>query len=36
MRPVRTAFAGALLGTLVLTGCGQTGTTATPAASPTP
>ncbi|TMR07605.1 ABC transporter substrate-binding protein, partial [Nonomuraea turkmeniaca] len=31
MRPVRTAFAGALLGTLVLAGCGQTGTTtATP------
>ncbi|GGO73478.1 ABC transporter substrate-binding protein [Nonomuraea cavernae] len=39
MRPVRTAFAGALLGTLVLTGCGQSGTTAStsaaPAASPT-
>ncbi|WP_336210349.1 ABC transporter substrate-binding protein [Nonomuraea sp. LPB2021202275-12-8] len=31
MRPVRTAFAGALLGTLVLAGCGQTSTTATPA-----
>lgn len=31
MRPVRTAFAGALLGTLVLAGCGQTGTTAAPA-----
>ncbi|MFB4287162.1 ABC transporter substrate-binding protein [Nonomuraea sp. ATR24] len=31
MRPVRTAFAGALLGTLLLAGCGQTGTTATPA-----
>ncbi|MBT2229127.1 ABC transporter substrate-binding protein [Nonomuraea sp. NEAU-A123] len=30
MRPVRTAFAGALLGTLVLTGCGQSGTTTTP------
>ncbi|PZG17265.1 ABC transporter substrate-binding protein, partial [Nonomuraea aridisoli] len=23
MRPVRTAFAGALLGTLLLAGCGQ-------------
>ncbi|GGP14757.1 ABC transporter substrate-binding protein [Nonomuraea glycinis] len=34
MRPVRTVFAGALLGTLVLAGCGQTSTTATPAASP--
>ncbi|MEO3789710.1 ABC transporter substrate-binding protein [Nonomuraea sp. B10E15] len=33
MRPVRTAFAGALLGTLVLAGCGQAGTTATPASS---
>ncbi|MFC4119238.1 ABC transporter substrate-binding protein [Nonomuraea zeae] len=33
MRPVRTVFAGALLGTLVLAGCGQTGTTASPAAS---
>ncbi|MEV5556558.1 ABC transporter substrate-binding protein [Nonomuraea wenchangensis] len=32
MRPVRTVFAGALLGTLVLAGCGQSsGTTATPA-----
>ncbi|MEW9548941.1 ABC transporter substrate-binding protein [Nonomuraea sp. NPDC050783] len=31
MRPVRTAFAGALLGTLVLAGCGQTG--GTPATS---
>ncbi|MEU7854413.1 ABC transporter substrate-binding protein [Nonomuraea sp. NPDC049141] len=30
MRPVRTAFAGALLGTLVLTGCGQNSTTTTP------
>lgn len=35
MRPVRTAFAGALLGTLVLAGCGQTGTTATPTPAPT-
>lgn len=35
MRPVRTAFAGALLGTLVLTACGQTGTTTTPSAAPT-
>ncbi|WP_157244314.1 ABC transporter substrate-binding protein [Nonomuraea typhae] len=34
MRPVRTAFAGALLGTLVLTACGQTGTTTTPSAAP--
>ncbi|MFI6497004.1 ABC transporter substrate-binding protein [Nonomuraea typhae] len=34
MRPVRTAFAGALLGTLVLTACGQTGTTATSPAAP--
>jgi iron complex transport system substrate-binding protein len=34
VRPVRTAFAGALLGTFVLAGCGQTGTTASPAASP--
>ncbi|MGN9779884.1 ABC transporter substrate-binding protein [Nonomuraea sp. ZG12] len=34
MRPVRTVFAGALLGTLVLAGCGQPSTTATPAASP--
>ncbi|MGP4093316.1 ABC transporter substrate-binding protein [Nonomuraea sp. KM90] len=33
MRPVRTAFAGALLGTLVLAGCGQTGTTASPSAT---
>ncbi|MEU6793167.1 ABC transporter substrate-binding protein [Nonomuraea wenchangensis] len=32
MRPVRAVFAGALLGTLVLAGCGQSsGTTATPA-----
>ncbi|MEU4516015.1 ABC transporter substrate-binding protein [Nonomuraea wenchangensis] len=32
MRPVRTVFAGALLGTLMLAGCGQSsGTTATPA-----
>ncbi|MEO3803200.1 ABC transporter substrate-binding protein [Nonomuraea sp. B1E8] len=34
MRPVRTAFAGALLGTLVLAGCGQAGTTATPSSAP--
>ncbi|RVX39206.1 iron complex transport system substrate-binding protein [Nonomuraea polychroma] len=34
MRPVRTAFAGALLGTLVLAGCGQSGTTATPTSAP--
>ncbi|MEU8360683.1 ABC transporter substrate-binding protein [Nonomuraea sp. NPDC048882] len=35
MRPVRTAFAGALLGTLLLAGCGQGGgTTASPSASP--
>ncbi|MER6001498.1 ABC transporter substrate-binding protein [Nonomuraea angiospora] len=34
MRPRRTALAGALLGTLVLAGCGQTGTTATPSAAP--
>ncbi|MEV0592502.1 ABC transporter substrate-binding protein [Nonomuraea cavernae] len=34
MRPVRTAFAGALLGTLVLTGCGQSGTTANTSAAP--
>ncbi len=35
MRPVRTAFAGALLGTLVLAGCGQSGcTTASPSAPP--
>ncbi|TDC08092.1 ABC transporter substrate-binding protein [Nonomuraea longispora] len=33
MRPVRTAFAGALLGTLVLAGCGQAGTTATPSSA---
>ncbi|MEV1178883.1 ABC transporter substrate-binding protein [Nonomuraea sp. NPDC049784] len=33
MRPVRTAFAGALLGTLVLAGCGQTAPT--PSAAPT-
>lgn len=31
MRPVRKALAGALLGTLLLAGCGQTGTTANPA-----
>lgn len=31
MRPVRKALAGALLGTLVLAACGQTGTTATSA-----
>ncbi|MCK2220519.1 ABC transporter substrate-binding protein [Actinomadura sp. ATCC 31491] len=39
MRPVRTAFAGALLGTLVLAGCGQTGgtpATPSPAASSAP
>ncbi|MFI9561328.1 ABC transporter substrate-binding protein [Nonomuraea endophytica] len=35
MRPVRTALAGALLGTLVLTACGQTGTTTTSSAAPT-
>ncbi|MGW3343863.1 ABC transporter substrate-binding protein [Nonomuraea rubra] len=34
MRPVRTAFAGALLGTLLLAGCGQGGTTTT-ASAPT-
>ncbi|RBQ20148.1 ABC transporter substrate-binding protein [Spongiactinospora rosea] len=41
MRPLRSAFAGVLLGVLALAGCGQTGTTggqtaasATPAASP--
>jgi iron complex transport system substrate-binding protein len=34
VRPVRTAFAGALLGTLVLAGCGQTGTTASPSPAP--
>ncbi|SEG85674.1 iron complex transport system substrate-binding protein [Nonomuraea solani] len=34
MRPVRTALAGALLGTLVLAGCGQTGTSASPSATP--
>jgi iron complex transport system substrate-binding protein len=33
VRPVRTAFAGALLGTLVLAGCGQTSTNATPPAT---
>jgi iron complex transport system substrate-binding protein len=32
VRPVRTVLAGALLGTLALAGCGQTGTTAGPAA----
>ncbi|QYC40412.1 Fe(3+)-citrate-binding protein YfmC precursor [Nonomuraea coxensis DSM 45129] len=37
MRPVRTVFAGALLGTLVLAGCGQSsGTTATPAPTTPP
>ncbi|MFC7587724.1 hypothetical protein ACFQYP_31650 [Nonomuraea antimicrobica] len=36
MRPVRMAFAGALLGTLVLAGCGQTGTTASPPATAPP
>ncbi|MGW2154469.1 ABC transporter substrate-binding protein [Nonomuraea sp. NPDC001699] len=35
MRPVRTAFAGALLGTLVLAGCGQTGANVAPSNSPT-
>ncbi|AQZ65054.1 Vitamin B12 ABC transporter, B12-binding component BtuF [[Actinomadura] parvosata subsp. kistnae] len=38
MRPVRTAFAGALLGTLLLAGCGQGGDTTTsapPSAAPT-
>ncbi|MER6577778.1 ABC transporter substrate-binding protein [Nonomuraea sp. NPDC001023] len=34
MRPVRTAFAGALLGTLVLAGCGQTGANVAPSNSP--
>ncbi|MEV0993519.1 ABC transporter substrate-binding protein [Nonomuraea sp. NPDC050202] len=34
MRPVRTAFAGALLGTLLLAGCGQGGDTTT-ASAPT-
>lgn len=34
MRPVRTAFAGALLGTLVLAGCGQGGTSASPSPAP--
>ncbi|MEU8252038.1 ABC transporter substrate-binding protein [Nonomuraea sp. NPDC048916] len=34
MRPVRMAFAGALLGTLVLAGCGQTGTATSPSAAP--
>ncbi|MFI9590581.1 ABC transporter substrate-binding protein [Nonomuraea sp. NPDC052265] len=34
MRPVRTAFAGALLGTLVLAGCGQTGANVAPSESP--
>ncbi|MFI7110775.1 ABC transporter substrate-binding protein [Nonomuraea sp. NPDC050227] len=36
MRPVRTAFAGALLGTLVLAGCGQTGANVAPSEPPTP
>ncbi|SEL15600.1 ABC transporter substrate-binding protein [Nonomuraea pusilla] len=35
MRPVRTAFAGALLGTVILAGCGQTGTTSGSTAAPT-
>ncbi|MER7499854.1 ABC transporter substrate-binding protein [Nonomuraea pusilla] len=35
MRPVRTAFAGALLGTVILAGCGQTGTTSGTSAAPT-
>ncbi|MFG1701589.1 ABC transporter substrate-binding protein [Nonomuraea sp. M3C6] len=34
MRPVRTALAGALLGTLVLAGCGQTTPTASPSGTP--
>ncbi|WP_327086216.1 ABC transporter substrate-binding protein [Nonomuraea sp. NBC_01738] len=34
MRPVSKAFAGALLGTLVLAGCGQNGTTTTSSAAP--
>ncbi|MDP9845385.1 ABC transporter substrate-binding protein [Streptosporangium lutulentum] len=34
MRPVRTAFAGALLGVLALAGCGQSSTTASPSAAP--
>ncbi|MEU1386570.1 MULTISPECIES: ABC transporter substrate-binding protein [unclassified Nonomuraea] len=34
MRPVRTAFAGALLGTLVLAGCGQTGANVAPSNPP--
>ncbi|MFC4059642.1 ABC transporter substrate-binding protein [Planomonospora corallina] len=33
MRPVRTAFAGALLGVLTLAGCGQSATTASPSTS---
>ncbi|MFD1938104.1 ABC transporter substrate-binding protein [Nonomuraea mangrovi] len=33
MRPVRTAFAGALLGTVVLAGCGQTPAPAAPSSS---
>ncbi|TYB60961.1 ABC transporter substrate-binding protein [Nonomuraea sp. PA05] len=36
MRPVRTAFAGALLGTLLLAGCGQSGDTTTATAPTTP
>jgi iron complex transport system substrate-binding protein len=36
VRPVRTALAGALLGVLALAGCGQSSTTASPSAAPTP
>jgi iron complex transport system substrate-binding protein len=35
VRPVRTAFAGALLSVLTLAGCGQSSTTASPSAAPT-
>jgi iron complex transport system substrate-binding protein len=35
VRPVRTAFAGALLSVLALAGCGQGSTTASPSAAPT-
>ncbi|MBG0829225.1 ABC transporter substrate-binding protein [Planomonospora sp. ID67723] len=35
MRPVRTAFAGALLGALALAGCGQSSTTSPPEATAT-
>jgi iron complex transport system substrate-binding protein len=35
VRPVRTAFAGALLGVLALAGCGESSTTASPSAAPT-